>query len=468
VYRLQQILGIAVPPAARKRLFTAFSEAAGDRAEELERLVDGHKAVVFVGPYEHHSNELTWRECFAEVIEIALGSDGLLDLEDLESKVSSTEYGGRFKIGAFSAGSNVSGIRTPVYEVAKILHRYGALAFFDFAAVAPYLRIDVSRDSESYFDAVYFSPHKFLGGPGSSGLLVFRKSLYRSDLPPTIAAGGTVDFVSADRQDYTRDIEAREQAGTPPILQTMKAALAMELKARLGEEAIEAREQELIGRALERIGGVPAVSIVGNVEPEKRIGILSFVVRSGNGFLHPRFVTLLMNDLFGIQTRAGCTCAGPYGHRLLDIDADRSQIFRRAVLQREAGLKPGWTRLNLHYLLTEDEFDFLCRAVEFVAERGALFLSEYIFDIQNGTWRRRSLQEPAVRFGLDEALAAGPANDDETPPTKSHFDSYMEEAYKISESLERDFDRSLVKLTDRKLVPFLYVLSTGEESCGQE
>ena len=248
--------------------------------------------MVLVGPYEHHSNEVSWRECYAQVVEIELTADGLLDLDDLRAKVSSPAYAGRRKIGAFSAVSNVSGVTTPVHEVARILHENGALAFFD---------------------ALYFSPHKFLGGPGSCGVLVFHQRIYRADLPPTVGAGGTVDYVGPDGQAYSTDIEVRERAGTPPILQTLRAALAMELKERLGPDRIAQREAELARRAHAALSAHPAIELMGGVGPEKRLPIFSFNIRVGSSWLHPRFVTTLLNDLFGIQSRAGCSCAGTSG-----------------------------------------------------------------------------------------------------------------------------------------------------------
>ncbi len=226
-----------VPPAG-KDMFEGLLRAGltADGYDELEQRMRAARPVVFVGPYEHHSNEVSWRECFAEVVEIELTRGGLLDLADLEAKVTRPQLAGRRKIGAFSAASNVSGVKTPVYEVARILHAAGALAFFDFAASAPYDAIDMRRDAQSSFDAVYFSPHKFLGGPGSCGVLIFHKGIYRADLPPTVGAGGTVDFVNFDGQAYSPDIEVREKPGTPGILQTMRAALAMELKEALGTD----------------------------------------------------------------------------------------------------------------------------------------------------------------------------------------------------------------------------------------
>ena len=236
---------------------------------EVETKLLSARPIVFVGPYEHHSNEITWRECFAEVIEIELDKNGLLDLKDLEKKVSSKEFKDRMKIGSFSAASNVTGIKTPVYEVAKILHRHDCLVFFDFAAIGPYTSINVSRDANSYFDAVFFSPHKFLGGPGSTGILVIHEKIYPTHLPPTCAGGGTVDFVNLVEQEYTQDIEAREKPGTPGILQTMKAALAFELKEKLGLEDIEKREADYIARAIKRFSGIPEIEIVGKSGPDE-------------------------------------------------------------------------------------------------------------------------------------------------------------------------------------------------------
>jgi selenocysteine lyase/cysteine desulfurase len=453
VERLQQILGVYEPPATRDRkrrdLAAAFGTA---RADEIHARLRELGPVVFVGPYEHHSNELSWRESAGEVVEIELDGRGLLDLDDLERKVSDPRYASRQRIGAFSAGSNVSGVTTPAHDVARILHRHGCLAVFDFAAVAPYRRIDVNRDRESYFDAVYFSPHKFLGGPGSAGLLIFRREIYRRDLPPTFAGGGTVEFVNWDSQDYTQDIETREKAGTPGILQTLRAALALELKSKLGEQAIEEREAQLIRQAIGRLAGIPQIAIVGNAEPDNRIAILSFVVKAGDSYLHPRFVTQLLNDLFGIQSRAGCLCAGPYGHRLLHIDRARSEQFRRVIHEGKAGLKPGWTRVNFHFLMTDAEVRFLCDSIELVARKGMFFLPLYEFDIAGGGWRHRDWRPRPVEFNLQAQAGRPPAAE---PPRDA-----LAEAARVAAGLEKTFDAGTLKTTERDLVPFVYVHST--------
>jgi selenocysteine lyase/cysteine desulfurase len=378
-------------------------------------------------------------------------------------------------MGAFSAASNVSGVKTPVYEVARILHRHGALAFFDFAAIAPYVEIDVRHDDEAYFDAIYFSPHKFLGGPGSSGALIFREEIYRSDLPPSVSGGGTVEYVWAHGQDYSADIEVREKAGTPGILQTMRASLAMELKERLGTERIARREDELLARGIELLGQHPAVEIIGPTDPAVRIAILSFNIRVEKSFLHPRFVTVLLNDLFGIQSRAGCSCAGPYGHRLLRLDEHQSQVLRRRIAGGSIGLRPGWVRVNFHFLMTDEEFDFLCRAILFVAEHGRYFLPLYSFDVRSGGWYCRSAPswESDPGFGLDAALKAGLAGadrgsgdarsapdrataetDSESPAER--YARYLAEAEAMAKKFRAEHARLRLKTTERDLIPFVY------------
>ncbi len=381
--KLLEILGVYVAPVFRERL-----AAAGLLAEALER----DKPVVFIGPYEHHTNELMWREAFAEVVVVRLDAEGRMDLADLERKVADPAYRGRTRFGSFSAGSNITGLRTPVYEVARICHRHGCPVFFDFAAVAPYVEIDMNRDGEAYFDAVFFSPHKFLGGPGSSGILVIHERLYRRDLPPTTAGGGTVVYVGPSGHDFSDDIETRESAGTPPILQTIRAALAMDLKDAIGVETIERVEAALRARFLERLARIQGLERIGRVDDPDAAPIISFNLRHGDRILHPKLVARLLNDLFGIQSRAGCSCAGPYGHLLLDIPQATSLRYRQAIQCGYQGVKPGWVRINLHYTFEDADVDFLADAIDFLARRGAEFLRAYAFDRATGEWtlRRRA------------------------------------------------------------------------------
>jgi selenocysteine lyase/cysteine desulfurase len=303
-------------------------------------------------------------------------------------------------------------LRTDVHEIARLLHRHDALACFDYAAAAPYVDIDMNprSDPDAGLDAVYLSPHKFVGGPGSCGLLVFNERLYDGTLPPTISGGGTVTYVGLTEQDYVSDIETRESAGTPAVLQTIKAAMALEVRRRVGVERIEARERELICHALGIWSENAAIEILGNDDPERRLGIVSFNIRSPDGrYLHHGLVATLLNDLFGIQARSGCSCAGPYGHRLLGIDATRSEEYRAAVRAGHIGIKPGWCRVSLHWLMDDAEADYLIDAIEFIARHGRLFLCLYHFDWTTGAWSHHTWKPPAATVSLDAALRSGGA-----------------------------------------------------------
>jgi selenocysteine lyase/cysteine desulfurase len=411
--KLQQILGVALPPATRAALDVELREFLGaERKAEFERFQRERQPVVFVGPFEHHSNEVTWRQGLATVVEVQLSRDGCVDLEHLERLLRDPAYQDRLRIGSFSAASNVTGMRSPVHEIARLLHRHGAFACFDFAASGPYVEIDMNppagaEGGDPSLDAVYLSPHKFLGGPGSSGVLVFNERLYHPELPPSVGGGGTVDYVSPVDQDFIRDIEEREKAGTPGVLQTLKAALALELKRRISHERIEAREHELLVGAMSRWGANEQIEILGNPDPARRIGIVSFNLRDPRGrYLHPKFVTVLLNDLFGIQSRAGCSCAGPYGHRLLGIDHETSERYRDWIRRGYQGIKPGWCRVGFHYSMDDAEARYVVDAVEFVAEHGHRFLSLYDFDVGSGMWTHRAFAEKHEPFSLDAALEA--------------------------------------------------------------
>ncbi|UCE42423.1 MAG: aminotransferase class V-fold PLP-dependent enzyme [Candidatus Aminicenantes bacterium] len=336
--KLQEIIGIYIPPVTKERIFLSI-EKIGARCEDIQKRIKPNRPVVFIGPYEHHTNELMWREAFVEVVVIGLDSSGRIDTQDLAEKIKDNGFANRFKIASFSAGSNITGIRTNVYDIARICHDNDCLIFFDFAAVAPYVEIDMNKGIDSYFDAIFFSPHKFLGGPGASGILVFREELYRRDLPPTTEGGGTVDFVGFSSHDFADDIETQEMAGTPPILQTIKAALVMDLKERIGVHKIEQIEAEYTKDFLAKMKRIPNLELVGRVDPEEKIPIISFNIQHKDRILHPKFVTKLLNDLFGIQSRAGCSCAGPYGHLLLDIDDEQSSKHRDSIRKGLLGLK---------------------------------------------------------------------------------------------------------------------------------
>ncbi|MGY2893272.1 aminotransferase class V-fold PLP-dependent enzyme [Deinococcus sp. UYEF24] len=371
VRRLQDILGLSVPSVHRERMLAA--------------LPPSERPVVFVGPYEHHSNEVSWRESLAEVVELPLCERGHLDLDALLAALKNPAYLGRPRIGSFSAASNVTGLLTDTRSVARMLHAHGALAFFDFAASGPYVQIDMKPGKPDGYDAIFLSPHKFVGGPGTPGLLCFQEHLYHLSAPST-AGGGTVRFVSRQGHAFVDDIEAREDAGTPAIRGKLRAALAFKVKETLKPERIVEREHGLISQAIERLRGNPRLHLLGNLD-SPRLAVLSFLVRtSGGSYLHPRLAVRLLNDLFGIQARGGCACAGPYGHALLDISDETSLRYQSCILSDLEGLKPGWTRLNFAPWLEQNELDFLLSAIEFVAEHGEKFVALYTFDWQTGAW----------------------------------------------------------------------------------
>lgn len=409
--KMQQIIGVALPPATRRNLTDMLQDALGDDADQrFADHLEKHQPVVFVGPYEHHSNEISWRQNLVTVVEVNLDAEGGVDLAHLERLLQDPRYQGRKRIGSFSAASNVTGMRTPVRAITALLHRYDAMACFDYAASAPYVEIDMNppagaHEGDVSIDAVFISPHKFLGGPGASGVLVFNKRIYHRELPPSVSAGGTVDYVGPTSQDFIERIEEREKAGTPGVLQILKAGMAFQVKDHIGVEAIEARENELLVRTFERWADNPRIEVLGNPDPARRISIISFNLRDHRGkYLHPKFVTTLLNDLFGIQSRAGCSCAGPYGHRLLNIDHERSEQYRKWIGKGYSGIKPGWCRISLHYAMDDLEADYILDAIDLVAARGFRFLPLYDFDMSSGAWQHKSDPLHLEGFSLDAAL----------------------------------------------------------------
>ena len=445
--RMQQLVGVKLPSATRSLLDHLLGGFLGrDRLEALHGYFRDHQPVVFVGPYEHHSNEISWRESLATVVEVRMDVDGSIDLTHLEQLLSAQAYRGRLRIGSFSAASNVTGMRSPVADIARLLHRYGALAMFDFAASAPYVDIDMNpvdegAEGDASLDALFISPHKFLGGPGSSGLLLFNKRCYHAELPPSIAGGGTVEYVGPEDHDFISDIEAREKAGTPGILQTLKAALAFEVKQAIGCTNIERREAELIRLALGRWGRHPGIEILGNGDPARRVAILSFNIRDPKGqYLHPRFVTTLLNDLFGIQSRAGCSCAGPYGHKLLDIDPVKAAEYRQWINRGYHGVKPGWCRVGFHYTCDAIDMDYLLSSVEFIADRGHLFQHQYRFDAREGRWQHKHWQEPPAQLSLHTALDLQQCGDQPLDQTErqSRYQGYLQQAAELAKRLQQE------------------------------
>jgi selenocysteine lyase/cysteine desulfurase len=432
--RLQEILGIYIPPVTFDRINGLYNIKEKDK-KNLQK----NCPVVFIGPYEHHSNELMWRESFVEIVVIKLDNNGMIDLKDLEEKLRNPAYKNRQKIGSFSACSNVTGVLTNVYDIARLCHENNTLVFFDFAAIAPYKKINMNKNELSYFDGVIFSPHKFLGGPGTCGVLVFNDNIYNKNLPPTTAGGGTVLYVGFKDQDYFNDIEMREKAGTPPIIQAIKTALVLDLKEKIGVDTIEIVEDKYKEYFINKLNNIKNVKIVGDISPNNKIPIISFNIIHNDRFLHPRFVSKLLNDLFGIQSRAGCMCAGPYGHHLLNIDYDTSLKYRKMILKGFEGIKPGWVRFNLHYTLSKEDIDYIIRCVEFIAEYGYLFLERYEFNINTAEWKYIGFEDKLPILSINENFKTKKINLLKLPEMRNF---YIEEAKKIAIELKKEFNNS--------------------------
>lgn len=345
------------------------------------------RPVVILGPFEHHSNDLAWRESIAEVVNLEEDSNGHIDQAQLEQCL--VKYADRkIKIGSFSAASNVTGIISDVHAISTILHRHGALSFWDYATAGPYLEINMHPTSpecrDGYLDAVFISVHKFIGGPQTPGVLIAKRDLF-VNRSPVVPGGGTVCYTNFMEQQYYQDIERREEGGTPAIIGAIRAGLVFALKQELGADYIQQKEDDYAKRALKRWGNNPNIQILGNTECP-RLGIISFLIRHGQRYLHYDFVVAVLNDLYGIQVRGGCSCAGPYGHRLLHIGLPISKKFECEVVGGNEGIKPGWTRATFHFSLSETEFNYILEAVDFVASEGYRLMPMYEFNPTTGDW----------------------------------------------------------------------------------
>jgi selenocysteine lyase/cysteine desulfurase len=430
VDKLIGILGLRIPAGLDDRYHLSSAIPVAERP------------VVFTGPFEHHSNELPWRESIADVVVIPQDIDGHIDTAELELEL--VRYADRtVKIGSFSAASNVTGIVSDTHEISALLHRHGALSFWDFAAAAPYVGIEMyggaDRDPLSYKDAIFLSPHKFIGGPSTPGVLVMRHELMRNRVPD-VPGGGTVAYVNPTEHRYLTDPAQREEGGTPAIVESIRAGLVFHLKQAVGIDVIRAHEEGFLRRAVAAWQDEPAIEILGNLDAP-RLSIVSFVIRARSGrYLHHNFIVSLLNDLFGIQSRGGCSCAGPYGHRLLGIDLDRSHEFEREIAHGCEGIKPGWVRVNFNYFISEAVFTYLVEAVRMVARDGWRLLGDYRFDPTTGLWRHRlGLVEPPLRlsqvgYGTDGTMQY-PRRDDSAP--ESELAQYLTEAAAVFAAAER-------------------------------
>lgn len=379
VNRLQRILGF--------RLHERFRQALP--------IPEAERPVVFLTHMEHHSNQVSWLETIADVVVVEPGPTGLVDLENFRAAVKKYEAR-KTKIAAVTACSNVTGILTPYRAIAKILHQAGGLCFVDFAAAAPYVAIDMHpADPLERLDAIYFSSHKFLGGVTTPGILIMNRHLYRNQVPD-LPGGGTVEWTNPwGGRSYFDDVELREDGGTPPFMQVIRSSLCISLKEQMGLDNILLREKEQVSALFNALSKVSNVHILA-AQHKERLGILSFYIDD----LHYSIAVRLLNDRFGIQARGGCSCAGTYGHYLLEVDPTQSKEITDRIDQRDYSLKPGWVRVSLHPTMTDEEVAYIAKAITAIAENHQAWSRDYIFDAHksNVTFRQPELDGKISRY----------------------------------------------------------------------
>ena len=359
VNKLQRLLGLRVPEIWRNHL----------------QLPERERPVIFITHMEHHSNQTSWLETLGEVILVNPDREGRVDLNHLEQLLH--VYKDRqLKIGSFTACSNVTGIQTPYHKLAKLMHQHGGLCFVDFAASAPYVEINMHpEDPLEKLDAIFFSPHKFLGGPGTSGVLVFDSRIYTNKVPDH-PGGGTVLWTNPwGEHKYFDDIEMREDGGTPGILQSIRTALCLNLKSKMGINNILKREKEQLSLLFSHLEKFPEVHILaGNIKD--RIGIVSFYIET----IHYNLIVRLLNDRYGIQVRGGCSCAGTYGHYLLNIDQTTSKQITEKITHGDMSTKPGWVRFSIHPIMTDEEILTFIQAIREIIENIDEWKKDYVYD----------------------------------------------------------------------------------------
>ena len=359
ICKFQRLLGLKIP----------------EQLVDYVNLPDELKPVVFITHMEHHSNQTTWLETMADVVVIDPDNSGLVDTDDFKKKLE--KYKNRkLKIGAFTAASNVTGIEPDYYELSRLIHRNGGFCFVDFACAAPYVDINMHPDDpEAKLDAIFFSPHKFLGGPGTPGVLIFDSKLYHNRVPD-LPGGGTVDWTNPwGRHKFVANIEAREDGGTPAFLQTIKAALCIKLKDDMTVDMIRKRENELVKMTMDGFKKIPTLHILaGNIE--HRLGAISFYVEN----IHYNLIVKLLNDRFGVQVRGGCSCAGTYGHYLLHVDPNRSKLITDKIDHGDLSEKPGWVRMSIHPTMTNEELEIIINGVRQIVDNIGEWEKDYFYD----------------------------------------------------------------------------------------
>ncbi|PID67675.1 MAG: selenocysteine lyase [Flavobacteriia bacterium] len=368
INKFQRILGLRIP-----EIIKPFANA-----------LEAHRPVVFITHMEHHSNHTSWLETIADVVIIPYDNDGLVDYDSIEPLFE--KYKDRsLKIASVTACSNVTGIRTDYHRIAEIAHKHNGLCFVDFACSAPYVSINMHPENKAQsLDAVFFSPHKFLGGPGTEGVLVFNKKLYKNVVPDN-PGGGTVTYTSPwGKHDYVDDVEVREDGGTPGFLQTIRTAMAVQLKEQMGVKNILDREHEINAIVFEHLEKIPNLTLLA-AQHKDRMGVFSFYIDDA----HFNLVVKLLSDRFGIQTRGGCSCAGTYGHFLLHIDSQTSNELKEEVLHGDLLKKPGWVRMSIHPTTTDEEIKYVCESIKAVAENHPEWGKDYEYDCKSNEYHHK-------------------------------------------------------------------------------
>ena len=406
VNKLQRLLGLRIPERimdyVKPGRLPSHEELANSKVK-IHSLFSNYldidpelKPVIFVSHMEHHSNQTSWLETIADVEIIPNDENGNINLAGLEQLLEKYKER-KNKIAAITGCSNVTGIQTPYHKVAQVVHRHGGLCFVDFACSAPYVSIDMHPSLEGgHLDAIFFSPHKFLGGQSTPGVLIFHKSLYNNIIPDQ-PGGGTVTYTNPWKyHEYISDIEHREDGGTPPFLQGIKAALAIKLKEEMGVENMLKREEELLKIIFERLPSIPGVEILEG-QNQHRLGVVSFIIHGA----HFNLVVKLLNDRFGIQTRGGCACAGTYGHMLLHVDQLHSYEILDEIHQGDLSCKPGWIRMSVHPVMTDEEIRFILDAIEQVALHYNEWKQDYIYEPDTNEYHHETFMEKTVNLVND-------------------------------------------------------------------
>ena len=384
VSKLQRIIGLKIPESTAN-----FCKLANKKIKDCVNDLGNNKPIVFISHMEHHSNHTSWLETIADVV-VVPPNDQLLVCPNNLKKELEKHKDRTFKIGSFSAGSNVTGVIPPYKELCRLMHQYNGLCFLDFAATAPYCNIDMhpKNDPDASIDALFFSPHKFLGGPGSAGVLVFNKKMYKNQIPDN-PGGGTVTWTNMWQEySYYDNIEVREDGGTPAFLQTIRSALSIKLKEQMGVENIHAREKELLKIAFEEIAKISQIKILADYVTD-RIGAVSFYVTG----IHHNLIVKMLNDRFGIQMRGGCSCAGTYGHFLLNVDKNMSNAITNEINSGNLTHKPGWIRLSIHPTMSNNELYFIIDALKQTVTNIDEWRTDYYFSEKTGEWYHNKINK---------------------------------------------------------------------------